>query len=237
MKLICGMHRSGTSLVARLAHAAGGDFGDERTFHPGDRWNPDGYFEQREILDLNIALVNGPWGRVAYLRLPSDATIARRARRKAPVIRRLAEKYDGHVVKENRFCLTLGAWREHGANLERLLVVFRHPNAVAQSLGRRNHLPSTLSFSLWLDHHRRLFSHSESIASRTLSHERLVGPDAQRRSREVAKIAWLVGCEPAAVAPLAEQFSRPVPGAETHGLSRPVQDMYDRLMALSEADE
>ena len=237
MKLICGMHRSGTSLVARLAHAAGGDFGDEHTFHPGDRWNPDGYFEQREILDLNIALVNGPWGRVAYLHLPSDATIARRAQCHVTSIHRLAEAYDSRIVKENRFCLTLGAWREHGARVERLLIVFRHPTAVARSLGRRNYLLRSLSWSLWMQHHERLFAHAEGIAFRVLCYEHLVGQVEQRKAREAAKIAWVAGCQPETIAPLVERFSRPAPATETLALSPPIQEMYDRLMALSEGGE
>ena len=60
MKLIAGMHRSGTSLVARLAFELGADFGDPETFYRPDRWNPDGYFEQIDIHAINMPLINGP---------------------------------------------------------------------------------------------------------------------------------------------------------------------------------
>ena len=42
MKIITGMHRSGTSLVAQIAHRAGAEMGDPETFYRPDRWNPDG---------------------------------------------------------------------------------------------------------------------------------------------------------------------------------------------------
>jgi len=59
MKIITGMHRSGTSLVARLFFEAGADLGDPTTFYRPDRWNPDGYYEQPEIHGLNMKLTEG----------------------------------------------------------------------------------------------------------------------------------------------------------------------------------
>ena len=54
---------------------AGADLGDPETFYPSDRWNRDGYCEQSEILAVNMPLVSGPWGKLAFLKLPSTETI------------------------------------------------------------------------------------------------------------------------------------------------------------------
>ena len=73
------MHRSGTSLVARILLGAGGDLGDPKGFFPPDRWNKDGYFEQTDIHSVNMALINGRFGRLAYLKLPAEQTVIRRS--------------------------------------------------------------------------------------------------------------------------------------------------------------
>ena len=102
MRIISGMHRSGTSLVARLFFEAGADLGDPATFYPPDRWNPGGYFEQPAIHAINMPLINGPFWKFAYFRLPSTRTILRRARRKSDAIAAAALAYRGRVVKETR---------------------------------------------------------------------------------------------------------------------------------------
>src|SRR5262245_2065716 len=98
MKLITGMRRSGPSLVARLFYEAGADLGAPGTFYRPDRWNPDGYFEQREIQGVNMKLIHGMLWKLAYFRLPSTETIRRRAERARAELRRLAQKYAGKVV-------------------------------------------------------------------------------------------------------------------------------------------
>lgn len=236
MHLICGMHRSGTSLIAGMAHQLGADLGDPDGFHPADRWNPDGYFEQREILAVNRRLVDGPWGRAAYLRLPSERTIGARARRLAGDIERLAERYRRRLVKENRFCLTLPAWRRHGATVDRLLIVFRHPLGVARSLGRRNHIPRRLALRLWCEHHRRLFGAAADVPAACLWYDRLVA-DADGAAHEGAKLAWLLGADPERVRRLAAgsiHFTRRPPPDDVGGTTAAVVPLFAELRRRSE---
>lgn len=163
MKIITGMHRSGTSAVARLCYEAGADMGDPRTFYRPDRWNPDGYYEQPDIHAINMPLINGPWWKFAYFCLPSTATIMRRARQRGVQIRQTAEQYRNRVVKETRFCLTLPAWLEYGAQVEKLLVCLREPIRVAHSIQKRNHIPIRLGLELWYIHNSRLLEHAGDI--------------------------------------------------------------------------
>ena len=166
MKIITGMHRSGTSLVARLLYEAGADLGDPATLYPGDRWNPDGYFEQPAIHAVNMPLIIGPWGKFAYFALPSTATIMKRAARRAAQIEETAATYRHKIVKECRFCLTLPAWTEHGAHIDGLLICLRDPIAVARSLQKRNRITLKRGFNLWLLHNERLLKHAGDIPLR-----------------------------------------------------------------------
>ena len=178
MNIITGMHRSGTSLIARLFSEAGADFGDTRTFYPPDQWNPDGYFEQIDIHRINMPLINGPFGKFAYFHLPSTKTISRRSLRFADQIRDTAATFDNCIVKENRFCLTLPAWREHGTSVEKILICLRSPLMVACSLRQRNRIPIRLGFQLWQTHLERLLENSTEIPTHFISYKSLLNEEA-----------------------------------------------------------
>ena len=150
------MHRSGTSLVARLFLEAGADLGNPDTFYRADKWNSDGYFEQTDIHAINMPLINGPWWKFAYYRLPSTKTILRRANRREEQIRETAQAYRGKVVKETRFCLTLHAWQRYGAEVDRILICLRDPAQVARSIKKRNHTLLRHGYYLWHLHNARI---------------------------------------------------------------------------------
>jgi len=224
------MHRSGTSLLARLCHEAGGDLGDPASFYPGDKWNPRGYYEQRAIQDVNIALVNGAWGRLSYFRLPRSSTIIRRAAKFTGTIKALDREYRGKIVKENRFCITLPAWLEYGATLEGLLICLRHPYGVAKSLRRRNKIPLRLGYSLWAEHYRRLDRYTAGTDSWYVLYEDLV--DGERGPPELAGALGFLGID------IAPERLRQIHGANVDltrtGEKRPPVSMPDATVALWE---
>lgn len=163
MKIISGMHRSGTSLIARLFHEAGADMGDPDTFYRPDKWNPDGYFEQPAIHEVNMPLIRGRWWKFSYFMLPSEKTILKRARKLAGRIRETAACFEGKVVKEARFCLTLPAWLAYGAHIDRILVCLRDPIHVAGSLQKRNRISVRRALGLWSLHNSRLLESAKGI--------------------------------------------------------------------------
>ena len=241
VKLIAGMHRSGTSLVARLVFELGGDLGDPATFYEPDRWNPDGYFEQTEIHAINMPLINGPFWKLAYFFLPSDTTILRRGRKYAEPIRTASVRYRGKVVKENRFCLTLPAWLDQGAEIERILVVLREPSEVALSLKRRNRVTLKRGLDLWLEHNRRLLD----VAARHDLPRHFVRYDAlldERRqpSEAVAAMKFLgVGNDEAGICAMIRKIAEP--GQRHHAAgddtSYPaaVHELWQRLLENHES--
>ena len=194
MKIIAGMHRSGTSIVTRLLFEAGADLGDPDTFYRPDKWNPDGYFEQPEFHAINRPLINGPFGRLSYFRVPSTETLNRRARRFADEIKAVSDKYRGKVVKEVRFCLTMPGWQQQGARFDRVLVCLREPYEVVRSVDRRFPVGHRRAYRLWRIHNERLLAHAKDLPLWFISFSHLRNPETRTREIRTALEFMEVPC-------------------------------------------
>lgn len=233
MELITGMHRSGTSLVARLFFESGADLGDATSFHRPDKWNPDGYFEQPDIHAINMPLIHGAWGRLAYYRLPSTEMILKRAESCHEQIVTAAEKYDRKIVKETRFCLTLPAWLSHGAEVKRILVCLREPASVVRSLQRRNWITRGLGYRLWLAHVRRLIEQAGDIPLWYIRYENLLEPAAFGREMAAAMRFFDLDQDGQRLEALRRETVKPTWNhASRAGTTtpRPVQELWGRLL-------
>ena len=238
MQLICGMHRSGTSLVAQIAYAAGVDFGDSETFWPADAWNPNGYFEQKDIIAVNKRLINGRLGKTHYLRPPNEALISKRAEKCNAELKRLTLKYANNVVKENRFCMTLDEWLKAGANITRILVVIRDPAGVAHSLRKRNHIPAIVSNRLWYEHLSRLENSITHIPRQYLWFDDFVSSPAGTHSG-LEKLAWLTGLNTALLRGASNgiiRYSNNAPQPPSKGLHSKVHGLYTELVLKTKMD-
>ncbi|MHA1287972.1 MAG: sulfotransferase family protein [Candidatus Thorarchaeota archaeon] len=133
--IICGMHRSGTSMVAGLLRLCGLYLGDNLL--NGLRDNARGHFEDREFLGLNIEI------------LRANKTSWRQCKPVIKVPKAMIEKMaqfvakwptDGAVGwKDPRACLTLKFWKQVIEPEElRVVLVFRPFIEVAMSLKKRN---------------------------------------------------------------------------------------------------
>lgn len=194
MKIIAGMHRSGTSIITRLFFEAGADLGDPETFYRPDKWNPDGYFEQPEFHAINRPIINGPFGRFSYFSVPSTKTLNRRARRFSKQIQAVSAKYQGKIVKEVRFCLTMPGWRAQGAHFDRVLVCLREPYEVVRSVDRRFPVGHRCVYRLWRIHNERILEHARDLPMWFISYRHLKDP-ATRRQEISAALAFMgVAC-------------------------------------------
>jgi len=162
MYIISGMHRSGTSLVARLFYEVGADLGNTEDFYPADQWNADGYYEQLSIHAVNSALVHGHWWKFAYFWLPSTKTVMKRAEKFVSQIYQSSVEYKDKVVKDPRFCLTLPAWVKYGMQMDKILFCLREPIQVARSLRTRNFATTNHGLKLWYLHNQRLLENLEN---------------------------------------------------------------------------
>jgi len=184
MTVVTGMHRSGTSLIANLLSEYGLDFGDPETFLPADEWNPQGYFEQRDVLDLNSRIVTGfPrtggrlamfFGQLRYMAMPGRRTLERRAERFQRTLGALGRKYAKKALKDPRFCLTLGSWKKF-AEVHSIIVCLRSPLETVLSLRRRQNYPIPLGFRFWNYHIENLLRELEGERFLAVDYNALAG--------------------------------------------------------------
>jgi hypothetical protein len=150
--VILGMHRSGTSLLARILNLMGAYFGEDEDEIAGSNHNPKGYWERRDTLSLNedvLKSVDRTWCNVTGFKtenIPVDFSITFEKR-----IEKIIRKLDKHrpwVLKEPRLCLTFNLWKN---KLESPLIIkmYRNPLEVAMSLNKRNSFPLGFGMALW----------------------------------------------------------------------------------------
>jgi hypothetical protein len=131
--IITGMHRSGTSLIARFVHHSGVDLGDQ--FVGARASNPYGHYEDVEILELQQGILLREFGHSMWVPGPPPLTAADRAKARALVAVRKEKLHWGW--KEPRTSLFLDLWDELLPDAL-FLFVARHPLLVLDSLSRRN---------------------------------------------------------------------------------------------------
>ncbi|EAQ95713.2 glycosyltransferase [Congregibacter litoralis] len=152
---VLGMHRSGTSFVAQSLHAAGISAGPVPELLSAQSDNPEGFFENRRLVEINDALIStdgGSWF-APPLRIQADSASAQA---QTTLLEHLADSSPSgqFFVKDPRLCLTWPLW-EPLAQSSSLMFVYRSPLAVAQSLARRNGFPLQLGLLLWEIYNRR----------------------------------------------------------------------------------
>ena len=150
--LICGMHRSGTSLVTKCFEVFGYGLGETLMEPSAD--NPKGFFEDLDVVYINDWLLrdNGSyWDAPVFI---DQAPVRWDDKHLAAAREIMAAKLERSpclAVKDPRVCLLLPFWRTVAESLQvslRLCLVYRNPLDIAASLARRNNLPQSVSFAL-----------------------------------------------------------------------------------------
>ncbi|HWU51599.1 MAG TPA: hypothetical protein VN153_02180, partial [Tahibacter sp.] len=141
--IVAGMHRSGTSVTTRIVNLLGAELA--RDLIPGDVGNERGHWESRAVQDLHNRLL-AELGSDLYspVNVPAGWFDSADAR---PWIARLRELIAAEhptaglfVLKDPRIALFLPLWSEalrQSGIVPRFILPFRHPEAVAASLERR----------------------------------------------------------------------------------------------------
>lgn len=134
--MITGAHRSMTSLLARQLSLAGLGFGD--SLLPGNEFNPDGYFEDRPLVEFHRLLLHRH--KQSWLTAMPDAASA-----SSPRDLDFVKRYAAHrsatapvwAVKDPQLGLFVPVWRS-ALRQTRLLAIFRHPAEVCRSVVQRS---------------------------------------------------------------------------------------------------
>jgi GT2 family glycosyltransferase/glycosyltransferase involved in cell wall biosynthesis len=171
--IVCllGMHRSGTSLFARVINLLGVSLGPKERLMKPLLENPKGFWEHMALTGLNeeiLAKLGGSWHEppsfpTGWEGSPEFADLRRRARALVECDFNAAESWGW---KDPRNCMTLPFWRRLLPPL-RCIICMRSPIDVARSLQQRNDFSTEKAARLWLQH-------TKTALENTATHPRLL---------------------------------------------------------------
>lgn len=170
--LIAGFHRSGTSAIARMIHAAGVHLGDELL--GAEPSNPYGHFEDLEVVTMHdnfLQRAGHTWKSTGSAQQPLDDASTDELR---TFIEQRNSTHKLWGAKDPRLCLYLDEWLSIAPDAQ-VVVVIRRPDQSVRSLHMRHsrrHVdtrgidPSDLDFwrdpdlglGLWVHYHQKLLS-------------------------------------------------------------------------------
>ena len=174
---VLGMHRSGTSAVARVLNLLGCYFGSEDIGTRPNQENPKGFWERRDVRQVNDAILQNAdcdWDRVSSFDIDSIGDGDRAVY--GDEIANIVLNLDGHrpwFVKEPRCCLTFALWREC-LEMPFCVFAFRNPYDVARSLHARNDVPLEVGLALWELYNVRALAASEGLPRAFVAYETLM---------------------------------------------------------------
>jgi len=215
---VAGMHRSGTSMVARLLSLCGLYLGPDKELSRAAADNPQGFWEHADFVRLNdelLDLVDAGWDlppaqSAAWTPSPELEAATRKA---TELIDRLA----GHgrwAWKDPRNSLTLPFWLRLMPNLK-VIICLRNPLEVARSLSARNGTSPAFGLNLWRTYNERLCS-SAPPQDRLVTHYEAYFFDPRRELRRVLDFLGT----PATEAEIARACSTTTSDLRHHKISR-----------------
>ncbi len=154
---IAGMARSGTSMCTQMLNVCGLYLGEESDLLPPAPDNPDGFWENGRIVEINedlLSTLGGSWDCPPILPLELDNRFAR-ARAKADIALQVFADREPWGWKDPRNSLTLPFWRHYFPDMK-VVICLRNPLEVAQSLYRRSWYSYELGMTLWHTYNQRL---------------------------------------------------------------------------------
>jgi hypothetical protein len=190
---ILGMHRSGTSVLARVLNLLGVDLGPPEQMMPAAPENPKGFWEHLAVMQVNDAILQRLGGTVldppglaeGWANDPKIADLRQTAR--ALVARDFANAAMWGW-KDPRTCLTLPFWQEVLPPM-RYVLGLRQPWSVARSLERRDGLTLVKALHLWLLHLQRALAHTQGQPRMVVAYEDLL----TNWREEVRRLAGFIG--------------------------------------------
>jgi hypothetical protein len=232
---VVGMHRSGTSMVAKLLKQAGLNLGAETDLMPPAAENPEGFYEHLEFVRLNDEVLNvagAGWDCPPATGFNWNDEALDPYREWARQLAAPLQEWLPWGWKDPRTSLTLPFWRGAFGPLQTVAVV-RNPLEVVTSLHRRNAFSTALGLTLWQIYAERILQDT-SPDERLVTHydSYFLEPD-----REIARVLHFLGLDrdhdlqelKAAAIPALRHHRKTVRDLEEHGFPVEVIDLYLRL--------
>jgi glycosyltransferase involved in cell wall biosynthesis len=167
--VVLGMHRSGTSAIARVLNLCGA-FLPAKVKPPKVGVNPKGFWEPEAVLDLDVRLMRqlgGDWCHVNFA-LPDSGAVIDEFLADANAL--LASEYEGRpliAIKDPRICVLAPLWHRALADAgyrPAYGVPIRHPLEVAQSLHARGDMSIGAGLALWRAYMERVVEFTQDHA-------------------------------------------------------------------------
>lgn len=174
--LILGMHRSGTSATARLVNMMGCYFAPEGMALPAKPDNPTGFWERRDILQLNDALLKQhgcAWNRLKHWSYDKASLAPDELMQSMRAIIGSMDAHQPWFIKDPRLCLLLPAWMPLLSSPV-AVIVYRHPHEIALSLKNRGQGPVEHSIALWEAYAVGLLNATRALSRIHVSHSALL---------------------------------------------------------------
>ena len=162
--VVTGMHRSGTSAIAGLLSKCGFSLGSEENLLNRNRPkldNQKGHFENINVVLINDMILKTAGG--SWCNLPQQKEINVKGEALKNHIINFEYTFEGNIVKDPRLCLTLDLWKKYCPRLKYVVICFRHPLSVAQSLNKRDGIPLSVGLNLWHEYNIRLIDNIKHV--------------------------------------------------------------------------
>lgn len=183
--LVTGMHRSGTSLAARVLNLLGVDLGPTDAMLATTTANPRGYWEAEPITELDNDLLGhlgGSWRKLPPLPpgWEAEGSLDPFRRRARDLLAELFGAAEVAAFKDPRASVLLPFWRTV-TPVAGTLLVLRSPQEVADSVQARDgHHPEHVA-GLWLDYVTAAWIHDPD--RKVVSYEQLLAAPVETAHR------------------------------------------------------
>ena len=189
--MILGMHRSGTSVLARCMEVFGFSLGSRLL--PAQADNPKGFFEDEEIVNLNdemLASLGSSWDKISIIHDDDVRSLcaAEFFFRAVQMIEKRLQVFPHFAVKDPRLVLLLPFWKKVFASCKipvKYVIPVRNPISVAASLKKRNGMELGLGIQLWLAYVLASFRYSDGETRVVVDYDALL----EDSSREISRIS------------------------------------------------
>lgn len=197
---IIGMHRSGTSAMTRAVNLLGAFLGDPSQLMPGNKDNPEGFWENKEIVVIQESILrhfSRSWADIRPLPYGWWESKEIKSYRVAltTLIQNGLSKSALWAWKDPRTSLLLPLWLSilEECNTDVcFLIALRNPLDVASSLAKRDGFSKAKSLALWQLYSLSAFYWTRNLPRLVLGYDELLadGETNLRRVAEAFHVSW-----------------------------------------------